>query len=544
MKKYERWRKSKIMDSQLTIGLDFGSDSVRSVLVDVGNGEILGSRVHHYRRWSENKYCNAANSMFRQHPLDYLEGIEAVITGVLDGVNASRVCGIGIDTTGSTPCAVDRNGTPLALLAEFADDPDAMFILWKDHTALKEAALINEFAKNYSDVDYTMYVGGIYSSEWFWAKILHTLKSNEKVRAAAFSWVEHCDWIAAELTGRTEPLRMSRSRCAAGHKAMWHDSWDGLPPEEFFAGLSPLLAGLRERLFQDTDTAEKAVGTLSPAWAEKLGLAPSVIVSGGVFDCHAGAVGAAAGANELVKVFGTSTCDIIVVPEVDHCVRGICGQVDGSVIPDMIGLEAGQSAFGDIYAWFKRFLGYAGEVSIPVLEQQAAALPVDPYGVLALDWFNGRRTPDANQHLRGALLGMNLGTTAPMVFRALVEATCCGARAIVERFVSEGIRVDALLATGGISRKSPFVMQMCADILNMPVKVAGSDQVCALGGAMFAAVAAGAYPDVESAMAQMNPGFDVTYQPDPENVKKYELLYQRYKRYAAALEEEEMKDVL
>ncbi|MBN2641026.1 MAG: hypothetical protein JXR78_05200, partial [Victivallales bacterium] len=304
------------MGSQLTIGLDFGSDSVRSVLVDVGNGEILGSRVHNYRRWSENKYCDAANSMFRQHPLDYLEGIETVITGVLDGVDASRVCGIGIDTTGSTPCAVDRNGTPLALLPEFTDDPDAMFILWKDHTALKEAALINEFAKNYSDVDYTMYVGGIYSSEWFWAKILHVLKHNEKVRAAAFSWVEHCDWIAAELTGRTDPLRMSRSRCAAGHKAMWHSSWDGLPPEEFFAGLSPLLAGLRERLFQDTDTAEKAVGTLSPLWAEKLGLSPSVVVSGGVFDCHAGAVGAAAGANELVKVFGTSTCDIIVVPEV------------------------------------------------------------------------------------------------------------------------------------------------------------------------------------------------------------------------------------
>eukprot|EP00831_Metopus_contortus_P051970 TRINITY_DN4362_c0_g1_i2.p1 TRINITY_DN4362_c0_g1~~TRINITY_DN4362_c0_g1_i2.p1 ORF type:complete len:457 (-),score=99.27 TRINITY_DN4362_c0_g1_i2:251-1621(-) len=454
------------MDSQLTIGLDFGSDSVRSVLVDVGNGEILGSRVHNYRRWSENKYCDAANSMFRQHPLDYLEGIEAVITGVLDGIDTSRVCGIGIDTTGSTPFAVDLNGTPLALLPEFAEDPDAMFILWKDHTALKEAALINEFAKNHSDVDYTMYVGGIYSSEWFWAKILHTLKSNEKVRAAAFSWVEHCDWIAAELTGRTDPLRMSRSRCAAGHKAMWHSSWDGLPPEEFFAGLSPLLAGLRERLFQNTDTAEKVVGTLSPLWAEKLGLSSSVVVSGGVFDCHAGAVGAAAGANELVKVFGTSTCDIIVVPEVDHCVRGICGQVDGSVIPGMIGLEAGQSAFGDIYAWFKRFLGYAGDVSIPVLEQQAAALPVDPYGILALDWFNGRRTPDANQHLRGALLGMNLGTTAPMVFRALVEATCCGARAIVERFVREGIRVDALLATGGISRKSPLQCR-CARIYSI-----------------------------------------------------------------------------
>ena len=306
-----------------------------------------------------------------------------------------------------------------------------------------------------------MYEGGIYSSEWFWSKILHTLKVDASVREAAFSWVEHCDWIAGELCGRTDPLTMSRSRCAAGHKALWHASWGGLPPEEFLAGVDPLLAGLRSRLYTDTDTADVPVGTLSAKWAAKLGLPESVVVSGTAFDCHFGAVGAQIQPYELVKVVGTSTCDILVAPDVDTCVRGICGQVDGSVVPGLIGLEAGQSAFGDVYAWFKRLLGYAGDISLPRLEREAAEIAPGSTGIVALDWFNGRRTPDANPHLRGGVFGLNLGSTAPMVYRALAESTVFGARRIVERFREEGVPVKSVSAIGGIARKSTFVMIVC-----------------------------------------------------------------------------------
>ncbi len=529
--------------SKLLIGIDFGSDSVRAVLIGAETGETLASHVHNYRRWAEGLYCDAANNQFRQHPLDYLEGIESVVRSVLKGVDPTRVAGIGIDTTGSTPCAVDREGTPLALRSEFAENPNAMFILWKDHTAIAEAARINEYAKSHGGVDYTMYEGGIYSSEWFWSKILHTLRTDPAVREAAFSWVEHCDWITGELCGRTDPLTMTRSRCAAGHKAMWHESWGGLPPESFLTGVDPLLAGLRARLYTETSTAEVPVGTLSPKWAAKLGLPESVVVSGSAFDCHFGAVGAQIAPYELVKVVGTSTCDILVAPDVKTCVRGICGQVNGSVIPGMIGLEAGQSAFGDVYAWFKRLLGYAGEISIAQLEREAAAITPGSTGILAFDWFNGRRTPDANPHLRGGILGLNLGSSAPMVYRALAESTVFGARRIIERFREEGVPVRAVSAIGGIARKSPFIMQMCADVFHLPIKTPAADQACALGGAMFAAVAAKVHPDLNAAMEKMGAGADRVYEPVQENSVLYENEYRRYLALGGLLEEEAMKHV-
>ena len=529
--------------SKLLIGIDFGSDSVRAVLIGAENGETLATHVHHYRRWADGLYCDAANSRFRQHPLDYLEGIEIVIREVVRGIDPARIAGIGIDTTGSTPCAVDRDGTPLALKPEFADNPNAMFILWKDHTAIAEAARINEYAKSHGGVDYTMYEGGIYSSEWFWSKILHTLRTDPAVREAAFSWVEHCDWITGELCGRSDPLTMSRSRCAAGHKAMWHESWGGLPPESFLAGVDPLLAGLRARLYTETRTADVPVGTLSRKWAEKLGLPETVTVSGSAFDCHFGAVGAQIAPYELVKVVGTSTCDIVVAPEVPVCVRGICGQVNGSVIPGMIGLEAGQSAFGDVYAWFRRLLGYAGEISIAQLEREAAEIRPGSTGILAFDWFNGRRTPDANPHLRGGILGLNLGSSAPMVYRALAESTVFGARRIVERFREEGVPVKSVSAIGGIARKSPFIMQMCADVFGLPIKTPAAEQACALGGAMFAAVAARVHPDLNTAMAKICAGVDRVYEPIPENSARYENEYRRYLALGQLLEEEAMKHV-
>ncbi len=538
--------------SNYVIGLDFGSDSVRALLVEAETGAELAGAVAAYPRWARGLYCDPGRNQFRQHPLDYLECLEQAVTAALADVSPevrAGVVGIGIDTTGSTPCAVDAEGRPLALRPEFAEDPDAMFILWKDHTALAEADAINQRARNWGGIDYTKYEGGIYSSEWFWSKILHILRTNEAVRRAAVSWVEHCDWMGAELVGETRPERLRRSRCAAGHKAMWHASWGGLPAEEFLSGIDPLLSGLRARLYDSTYTAEVPLGTLSEKWAKKLGLSTRVVVSGGAFDCHMGAVGAGIAPYSLVKVIGTSTCDVLVAPELPGCVRGICGQVDGSVVPGLVGLEAGQSAFGDIYAHFKQLLSWPLEHFavaekeailkrlLPQLEEAAAQVAPGSNRLLALDWHNGRRTPDANQKLTGALFGLSLGSTAPMIFRALVESTAYGARRIVERFESEGVPVREVVAIGGIAVKSPFVMQICADVLNRPIKVARSGQCCALGAAIFAAVAAGLYPDVPEAMKKMSSPYAGIYEPDAEQAKIYDRLYRRYGRYATAVEQ-------
>jgi len=520
----------------LLIGLDFGSDSVRAVLV-TAQGKQLATSVHNYTRWARGMYSDAAVSRFRQHPLDYLEGIETVIRQVLDGQNSSCVRGIGVDTTGSTPCAVDAHGIPLALKPEFADNPNAMFVLWKDHTAIKEAAEINALAKKW-DTDYTKYEGGIYSAEWFWAKYLHILRCDEKVRAACHGFVEHCDWVTANLAGA--PVKPSR--CAAGHKAMWHAEWNGLPTEEFLTALDPLLQGRRAELYSETYTADVPVGTLSQEWAEKLKLSSNVVIAGGAFDCHMGAVGAGIAAGQLVKVIGTSTCDIMVGKEPITCIKGICGQVDGSVIPGMVGLEAGQSAFGDIFAWFKELISYGGEVNLTRLEAEALKLPISD-DMIALDWLNGRRTPDANQHLTGAIFGIRLGTSAPMIFRALVESAAFGSKRIIERFQHEGVKIESVMAIGGIAKKSKIVMQTCADVFNMPIKVAKSDQACALGAAMFAAVAVGIYSDIDAAIAAMNSGFNAEYTPIPENVVAYQRKYARYLELADAVEKEAMSHV-
>ena len=387
------------MKDDLLIGLDFGSDSVRALLISADGREIASS-VAPYPRWGEGCYSDAAAYQFRQHPLDYIECMEKVIKEVLKQGDPSRVRGIGVDTTSSTLCAVDKKGVPLSLYEEFSNDPDAMFILWKDHTAIAEAERINEIAWN-SKCNYTLYSGGNYSCEWFWSKVLHILKVNPQVREKAWSFVEHCDWITALLAG--SPVK--HSRCAAGHKALWHASWGGLPPKEFFTTVDPLLTALPERMGNETFTADTPVGRISQEWAAKLGLPENVVIAVGAVDCHVGAVGAGIVPGEMVKVLGTSTCDIIVMPSIERCIPGICGQVDGSVLPGFTGLEAGQSAFGDIYAWFRRFLEWSGsKVSLSDLEKEAAALPDSQ--VLALDWMNGRRTPDSDPLLTGAISGL------------------------------------------------------------------------------------------------------------------------------------------
>ena len=555
------------MIKKYVIGLDYGTDSVRSVIVDTGNGGIVGTAVFEFPRWEKGLYCDPSANRFRQHPLDYIEGMEQSVKEAIRGLSSEivdNIVGITVDTTGSTPIAVDKEGIPLSMKPDFADDPDAMFILWKDHTSVMEAAEINNLARSWGGVDFTKYEGGVYSSEWFWAKILHVLRNNEKVRKNAFSWVEHCDWIPALLTGDTDPLKLKRSRCAAGHKAMWHKEFNGLPDEQFLMQLDPLLAGLRGRLFKETYTCNVCVGTLTKEWAGRLGLSTNVKVGAGAFDAHLGAVGGEITPYQLIKVMGTSTCDMLVAPlnEVgDKLVAGICGQVDGSIIPGMLGLEAGQSAFGDVYAWFGKLLMWpvteiisamnwldektkerirkeAADRMIGELSRQSELINDEETSLIALDWLNGRRTPYANQELKGSVAGLSLGSDAPRIFRSLVEATAFGSRMINDRFTSEGIRIDSVIAVGGVAKKNPFVMQIVADVLNMPIRVAKSDQTCALGSAMAASVVAGVYKDITSAQNAMGGGFEKEYKPDPGRAKKYDKLYLKYKKLGSFVEKE------
>jgi L-ribulokinase len=550
-----------------TIGIDYGTDSVRTIIVNTSNGKEVANAVFEYPRWKEGKYCDAAKTQFRHHPLDYQEGLETSVKDALkqapDGV-AKNVVAITADTTGSTPVAVDRQSVPLALKEGFEDNPNAMFILWKDHTAVKEAEEVNELAKNWGGEDYTKYEGGVYSSEWFWAKIMHVLREDEKVKEAAYSWVELCDWIPALLTGVNDPQQIKRSRCAAGHKAMWHESWGGLPPEEFLVKLDPGLKGLREKLYKDTYTSDVKFGNLSEEWAQRLGLGTDVAVGVGAFDAHLGAIGGEIKPYYLTKIVGTSTCDMMIAPKddvQDRRLRGIAGQVDGSIMPGMIGLEAGQSAFGDVYAWFKNVLMWpvenilknsrsvddqtrqklAEEISeqiIPEMTKEAEKIPVEESTLLAIDWMNGRRTPDANQMLKGAITGLTLGSDAPRIFKALVESTAFGSKAIVECLREEGARIDGIIAMGGVAKKSPFVMQVLADVLNMPIKVARSEQTTALGSAMAASVVGDIYQSFDEAQQKMGRGFDQEYEPDSHKAEFYKDLYAKYLKLGRFIENE------
>lgn len=532
--------------SRYVIGVDYGSDSCRAIVVDALTGKIEVEASRCYPRWTEGSYCNPSADRYRQHPLDYIETFEGVIRelGAKVGLEVmSSVEGISFDTTASTPVLVDRSGTPLALRPEFSEDPDAMFVLWKDHTAKEEAEEINRLAKEY-EVDYTAYSGGSYSAEWAWSKVLHILRTNKRVAEAAWSWFEHCDWMTAYLVGNTVPESVARSRCAAGHKAMWRAEWGGLPSEDFLSRLDPALGRMRATFDQNTKTADYCAGAIREDLAEKLGLPKGMKVGLGAIDAHVGAVGAAISGNVLTRIMGTSTCDILVCDKDeagDRMIDGICGQVDGSVIPGMIGFEAGQSAFGDVYAWFRRLLMWPVEKLLPdqresvkdkilsSLEEDALKVSDEESTTLALDWFNGRRTPDADISVKGALTELTLGTTAPMIYKALVQATAFGSRAIVERFVSEGVNIQSVLAIGGISQKSPFVMQTLADVMGMPISVVDCGQACALGASMFAAVVAGIYPTVQEAQQGMKAPLGRTYYPDASRREIIDKAYARYK---------------
>ena len=538
------------------LGLDYGTDSVRALLVDLHTGREVATHVVYYPRWKKGLYCQPAKDQFRQHPLDYLESLEQAVQGLwklAPAGAANQVVGLSFDTTGSTPIAVDQSGVALALKPEFAENPNAMFVLWKDHTSIKEAQEITA-AANKSTENYLKYEGGIYSSEWYWAKALHVLREDASVAKAAYLWVEHCDWMSAVLTGTTHPDKLRMGRCATGHKLMWHESWGGYPPNEFFVGIDPLLNGLRDRLPAETFTSDQVCGGLIQEWATKLGLPVNTPVGFSAFDCHMGAVAARVKPGVLTKIMGTSTCDITVASYADvgsKSIRGICGQVDGSVLPGFVGLEAGQSAFGDLYAWFRKLVNWPlqnllansalldestkqnllDEIennTLVALSKAANDLPIADVNITALDWVNGRRTPDADQTVSMAIAGLKMGSEAPHIFRALVEATAFGARAIIERFKDEGVAVNSVVAIGGISKKSDFVMQTCADVWNCPIEVLESEQSCALGAAIFAAVCGGAYKTVADAQQVMASSVCKTYTPNPQAAAIYQQRYQQY----------------
>jgi len=546
------------------IGLDYGTDSVRAVLVDTENGRELASHTYNYPRWAKQLYCNAAKNQFRQHPADHIEGLENTIKTVVktSGVKPDEVNGICIDTTGSSPIAVTQEGKPLAFVEGFEENPNAMIVLWKDHTAINEAEEINTLARTWGGEDFTKYEGGIYSSEWFWAKITHVIREDEAVKNATYSWMEHCDLMTYILIENQDLASFKRSRCAAGHKAMWHESWGGLPPKEFLNQLDPYLGELRSRLYSETYTSDEIAGNLSAEWAQKLGLSTDCVVAVGTFDAHSGAVGAKIDKHTLVRVMGTSTCDIIIsdVENIENkTVKGICGQVDGSVIPEMIGLEAGQSAFGDVLAWFKEVLSWPlnhlvyssdsiseeqkkklkseiEQTFIKKLSEAAEHIPLSESIPIALDWINGRRTPDANQNLKSAISNLSLGTKAPHIFKALVNAICFGAKEIVDRFQEEGVKIESVVGIGGVARKSPFIMQTLADTLNLPIKVAASDETPALGAAIYASVAAGIYPNVIEASKQLGSDYEATYHPKENHLETYSSLLEEYKILGAFVE--------
>lgn len=534
-------------NKNLVIGIDFGTDSCRALAVNTDTGEELAVTTSYYKRWNQGLYCDNAQNIYRQHPIDYIESLQEVIGDLLDRLppdSRRNVVAIGCDATSSTVCITNCEGNPLALSPEYSENPDAMFVLWKDHTAMKEAEEINALSKSWK-IDYTSFSGANYSLEWFWAKVLHLLRNDQSVRREAYAAIELCDWIPALLTGELKPEKVKRGRCAAGHKCMWAEEWSGYPSSDFFSRLDPQLGSMRDHLMRETFTNDKVVGFLTSEWAGKLGLSTDVVISIGIVDAHAAAIGAGVKPGSMVKIVGTSTCDIVVVtPGMigNKKIEGISGQVDGSVLPDMIGIEAGQAAFGDVYAWFKNLLGWSLEEfatdeesksqvmnnMLRVLSEKAAMIPTNGSSLVSLDFLNGRRTPDPDPTKKGIISGITLGTTAPEIFKSLVEATAFGAKAIYEHYKKEGLILVDIVSVGGISQKSPFVMQTLSNVIGLAIKVASTEQSGALGAAMCAATATGLYDSLEDAQHRMKSEISRTYLPDEKMHRVYNRLYQQY----------------
>ncbi|HWX22195.1 MAG TPA: ribulokinase [Candidatus Binatia bacterium] len=532
------------MNPKFTLGLDYGTNSVRALMVDAANGREVATAVWNYAHGSQGVILSRDPNLARQHPADYVTGAELTIRKALAsakrtlrGFQPSQLIGIGVDTTGSTPLPVDRNGRPLALDRRFAKDPAAMAWLWKDHTGVAEAAEITALARKLRP-QYLAKCGGTYSSEWFFSKILHCLRTSPGVFDAAHLWVECADWVPAMLTGTEAPDKLTVGICAAGHKAMYHDDWGGYPDAEFLSQLDPKMGELRSRLRPKAHTIAGAVGGLTPEWAKRTGLPAGIPVAVGAFDAHLGGVGSGIGPGTLVKIIGTSTCDMMVVPLSANLpdIPGLCGIVPGSILPGYHGLEAGQSAVGDIFNWFVNYIQPLGKKAGTHEALSAAAARVAPgeSGLLALDWNNGNRTILVDQRLTGLLLGQTLYTTPAEIYRALVEATAFGALTIIHRFEEYGVKVEQIVNCGGIAEKNPLVMQIYADVTGRPIKISRSAQTCALGAAIAGAVVAGSkaggydnYPDAQKSMTGLK---SRVFEPNPAAHAVYRRLYELYRQ--------------
>lgn len=546
------------MKKDFVIGLDYGSDSVRAVLVDAHSGEQIAEAVHAYERWKQGLYCDAAESRFRQHPKDYLEGLHVVLHGILDPHPeiAPLVRAISVDTTASTPCLTDEHLQPLSLRDEFKDNPDAMFVLWKDHTGVEEAAEI-ERACAASPINYTQVSGYHYSAECFWAKVLHLLRTNADIRREARSVVECSDYITATLTGTTDPAKNRMGHCNAAQKMFWSEDWGGFPPEEFFASLDEALLPILHTMNANKYTCDKPYGTIAAEWADELGLNRDVVVGCGNVDSHQGAIGAGVAYKTAMINLGTSGCCMFVIPHEQlqgRIIDGVFGQADSCILPGLVGFEVGLSAFGDAYAWLRRTLAYPTleilaksdkvdeqtrealveemmDKILVRLGEDAARLPHREDAPFATDWFNGRRSPDPNQNLWGSLMGLRLSTGAPELYYAIVEATALAMKTIVDHLAERGIEFDSFIGVGGISQKSPFVMQMLADAIGKDIRVSECKQSCALGSAICASVVAGIYPTIEDAQHALCRPTIRTYSPDAEHRA---LLEKRHAMYRAA----------
>jgi L-ribulokinase len=522
-----------------TIGLDYGTNSVRALIVNTANGHEVGTAVWNYEHGTAGVILARDPHLARQHPADYVKGAEITIKKALAdakrnvrGFQPAQVVGIGVDTTGSTPLPVDRNGQPLAFDKRFAKNPAAMAWLWKDHTGVAEAVEITELARSIRP-QYLAKCGGAYSSEWFWSKLLHCLRTAPEVFAAAHSWMELADYVPAALTGTEAPDKLTAGICAAGHKAMYHEIWGGYPDAEFLSQLDPGLGALRGRLCPRVRAVDSAVGGLTAAWAKKTGLTAGIPVAVGAFDAHLGAIGSGVAPGALVKIIGTSTCDIAVWPGTGKLadIPGLCGIVPGSVLPGFYGLEAGQSAVGDIFNWWVHYVQPGGKKPLSHAGLDAAAAKLQPgeSGLLALDWNNGNRTILVDQRLTGLLVGQTLYSTPVEIYRALVEATAFGALTIINRFEEYGVKIDQVINCGGIAEKSPLTMQIYADVTGRPMTVSRSAQTCALGAAIAGAVVAGTHKNFASAEKAMTGLKSKIYQPNPGSHLVYRELYALYK---------------
>ena len=526
--------------AKYALGLDYGTNSVRTLVVNVANGREVGTAVWTYQHGTEGVILSNDPNLARQHPADYLKGFEITVKAALaqakravKGFKAADVIGIGVDTTGSTPLPVDEKGEPLAFKKQFGKDPAAMAWLWKDHTGVAEAEEITALAEKMRP-QYLGKCGGTYSSEWFFSKILHCLRTSPKVFDAAQTWVEIADWIPAALTGTEDPRKLTVGICAAGHKAMYNDAWGGYPDAEFLSKLDPKLGKLRARLRPKAYNISKAVGGLTSEWAKRTGLPAGIPVAVGAFDAHLGAVGVGIAPGTLVKIIGTSTCDMMVSPLKSKLpdIPGLCGIVPESILPGYYGLEAGQSAVGDIFNWFVNYVQPGGPKagSHEALTAAAAKLKPGESGLLALDWNNGNRTILVDQRLTGLLLGQTLYTRPGEIYRALIEATAFGALAIMSRFEEYGVRVRQVINCGGIAEKNPLVMQIYADVTGRPMKLSRSAQTPALGAAMAGAVVAGRYASFAAAQKAMSGLKAKVYRPNKQANAVYRELYALYKQ--------------